>query len=212
VAESEGHKEEMLKLIMEQNAQIKEMEAELDKMVKEKEQNMQMVVIPLEAVPLTGISTTTAVTTEFPSAIPMKVPNASNKLVKSMEDMSVQGEEIGKLREEVKSLQDLKSMFQSSYNTKINKSQRLSQEIQKLQNETIMAKTLSEAKENIWMDINNSMAEIWPFIQMIFEQHALVQTARTTIEKIREDLGERPTEATEFIRFLNSKTKQELEA
>lgn len=36
MAESEGHKEEMLKLIMEQNAYIKEMDVEMDKFVKEK--------------------------------------------------------------------------------------------------------------------------------------------------------------------------------
>jgi hypothetical protein len=53
--------------------------------------------------------------------------------------------------------------------------------------------------------------EIWPFIQIIFEQHELVQKAREAIGKIREELGERPTEATELIRFLNSKNKQELE-
>jgi hypothetical protein len=58
VVETEGHKEEMLKLIMEQNAQIREMEAEMDKLIKEKEQNVQMAMIPLEAVPLTGIRTT----------------------------------------------------------------------------------------------------------------------------------------------------------
>jgi hypothetical protein len=74
-----------------------------------------MDVIPLDAVPHTGVSTTTAATTaDIPSAIPMKVPDASEKLVKSMEDMSLQGKEIKKLQEEVKSLQDLKSMFQSS--------------------------------------------------------------------------------------------------
>jgi hypothetical protein len=38
MAETEGEKEEMLKLIMEQNAQIKEMEVELERLVKEKEQ------------------------------------------------------------------------------------------------------------------------------------------------------------------------------
>jgi hypothetical protein len=38
MAETEGEKEEMLKLIMEHNAQIKEMEAELERLVKEKEQ------------------------------------------------------------------------------------------------------------------------------------------------------------------------------
>jgi len=38
--------------------------------------------IPLEAVPLTGVSTTTNVTIDIPLAIPMKVPDASEKLVK----------------------------------------------------------------------------------------------------------------------------------
>jgi len=56
----------------------------------------------------------------------MKVPYASKKLVKSMEDMSLQGEEIRNLQEEVKILEDLNSMFQSKYNTKMHKSQRLS--------------------------------------------------------------------------------------
>jgi hypothetical protein len=58
VVETESHKEEMLKLIMEQNAQIREMEAEMDKMIKEKEKNVQLAMIPLDAVPLTGIKTT----------------------------------------------------------------------------------------------------------------------------------------------------------
>jgi hypothetical protein len=101
-------------------------------------------------------------------------------------------------------------MFQSSYHVEMHKSQRLSQKLQKLQKETFMAKTLSKAKENIWMDINKSMAEIWPFIQIVFEQHELVQKDREAIGKIREELGEKPTKATELIRFLISKTKQEL--
>jgi hypothetical protein len=52
VVETEGHKEEMLKLIMEQNAQIREMEEKMDKVIKEKEWNGNMSMIPLEAVPL----------------------------------------------------------------------------------------------------------------------------------------------------------------
>ena len=75
-----------------------------------------------------------------------------------------------------------------------------------------MVKTLSEAKENIWMDINKSMVEIWPVIQIIFEQHEIVQKSIEAIEKIREELGEIPTEATKLIRFLNYKNKQDLEA
>ena len=38
ISEKEGEKDEMLKLLMEQNAQLKEMEAEMEKLLKEKEQ------------------------------------------------------------------------------------------------------------------------------------------------------------------------------
>ena len=65
------------------------------------------------------------------------------------------------MQEEVKNLQKMKSMFQSSYNKEMHKSQRLTQEIQKLQKETVMARTLSEANENIWMDISKLMIDIW---------------------------------------------------
>jgi hypothetical protein len=104
------------------------MEAEMDKLIKEKEQSVHMSIIPLEAVPLTGVRTAKASTiVEFPSTILVKVPYASEKLVKSMEDMSLQGQEIRKFQEEVKNLQDLKSMFQTSYHAKMHKSQTLSQ-------------------------------------------------------------------------------------
>jgi hypothetical protein len=145
MAETEGHKEEMLKLIMEQNAQIKEMEVELEKLVKEKEKNVPMEVIPLNAIPLIGISTTTTTTTtttEIPATIPLTTIDASEKYEKSMEDMTLQGEEIKRLQEEINNLHKLKSTFQSSYNTEMCKSHRLKQELQKLQKETVMANTL----------------------------------------------------------------------
>jgi hypothetical protein len=64
----------------------------MDKMIKEKEQNVKMDMIPLEAFPLIGIRTTEASTsTEIPSEIPIQVSYASKKKLKSMEDMSIQG-------------------------------------------------------------------------------------------------------------------------
>jgi DNA-binding transcriptional MerR regulator len=60
IVETKGEKYEMLKLIMEQNAQLKDMEAELEKLVREKEQSKPMEFIPLSIVPLTGVSTTSA--------------------------------------------------------------------------------------------------------------------------------------------------------
>jgi hypothetical protein len=50
-----------------------------------------------------------------------------------------------------------------------------------------MAKTLAQAKENIWVDISKSMSEIWPSIHIIFEQHELVHKARGAIEIIKEE-------------------------
>ena len=72
-------------------------------------------------------------------------------------------------------------------------------------------KTLAEAKENIWTDISNSINEIWPMVKIMFEQHHLVLKSREAIDKIRKKLDEMPSAANEIIKFLNSKTKEELE-
>jgi hypothetical protein len=42
-----------------------------------------------------------------------------------MENMTLQGEEIRKLHEEIQNLQKLKSTFQTIYNTEMHKSERL---------------------------------------------------------------------------------------
>jgi DNA-binding transcriptional MerR regulator len=94
IAETEGQKEEMLKLIMEQNAQIKEMEAELERLVKEKEQTVPMEFIPLSVVLLIGVSIVTSSTTttsERPSTTPVIVLKTSENLIKLMDMMTIQG-------------------------------------------------------------------------------------------------------------------------
>jgi len=63
-----------------------------------------MAIIPMNEVPLTRVNTTTTTTTKIPSAIPVKVPDATEKLVKLMEDMTMQGEEIKRLQEEIENL------------------------------------------------------------------------------------------------------------
>jgi hypothetical protein len=44
----------------------------------------------------------------------------------------------------------------------------------------------------------------------MFEQHELVLRSRQAIDKIRGELGEIPTKDNEIIKFMNSKTKEEL--
>jgi murein L,D-transpeptidase YcbB/YkuD len=69
IAEKEGEKNEMLKLLMEQNAQLKEMKAEMEKLLKDKEQLNPMEVIPLSAILISGVST--ASVTAVPSMTPL---------------------------------------------------------------------------------------------------------------------------------------------
>jgi len=56
VGQLEKEKEDMFKIFIEQNGQIKEMDTEIEKLLKEKEQSTQLVVIPLKVVPIIGTS------------------------------------------------------------------------------------------------------------------------------------------------------------
>jgi hypothetical protein len=66
------------------------MEDELEKLVKEKEQTVAMKIIPLDAFPLIGINTTTTTTiVEIPATTSVIATDASEKLEKSMEYMTL---------------------------------------------------------------------------------------------------------------------------
>jgi DNA gyrase/topoisomerase IV subunit A len=168
-------------LIMEQNAQLKEMEAELERLLKEKEQSKPMEVIPLSAVPLTGVSTTSTV--EIPSATPLTALEKTVELEKSMEEMNLQETEISRLKKEVENLQELKSSYQTSYSKEKQTSDKLKQELQQLQKQTVAGKTLVEVKENVWMDITKSINEIWPMVQIMFEQNDWCKEASRRLRK-----------------------------
>jgi hypothetical protein len=102
IVEKEGEKDEMCKLLLEQNAQLKEMEVEMEKIVKEKEQLKPMEVIPLSAIPILRVSTTSV--TEVPSATPFTPLEKTADLAKSMEKMNLQETEINRLKNEIENL------------------------------------------------------------------------------------------------------------
>jgi chromosome segregation ATPase len=209
IAEKEGEKDEMLKLLMEKNAQLKEMEAEMERLLKEKEKEKTMEGIPLSAIPIAGLSTT-AVTT-VPSAASVPLPEGTTDLAKSMERMNLQESEISRLKKEVENLQELKTSFQTSLSKEKQVNEQIRKELQQLQKQTMAGKTLAEVKEIVWKDISKSINEIWPMVQIMFEQNELLERSKQAVEKIRMELGDMPAQANEIIRFLNSKTREELE-
>jgi hypothetical protein len=158
IAEKEGEKDEMLKLLMEQNAQLKEMKAEMEKLLKEKEQMKSMEAIPLTAIPISG--TGTAAVTTIPSATPVTPQEGTVDLAKSMEKMNLQETEISRLKKEVENLQELKTFFQTSLSKEKQVTEQLRKELQQLQKETVAGKTLAEVKDNVWTEITKSINEI----------------------------------------------------
>jgi hypothetical protein len=211
IAEREGEKDEMLRLLMEQSAQLREMEAEMEKLLKEKEQTKTVEGITLSAIPIAGLSTATTTMTTVPSATAKQVPEGTIHLAKSMERMNLQESEISRLKKELENIQELKTSFQTSLSKEKQANEQIRKELQQLQKQTLAGKTLAEVKELVWTDISKSINEIWPMVQIMFEQNELLERSKQAVEKIRTELGNMPVQANDIIRFLNSKTREELE-
>jgi hypothetical protein len=109
IAVREGEKDEMLRLLMEQSAQLREMEAEMEKLLKEKEKTKIVEGVTLSAIPIVGLNTATV--TSVPSATIEQVPEGTTDLAKSMERMNLQESEISRLKKELDNLQELKTSF-----------------------------------------------------------------------------------------------------
>jgi hypothetical protein len=111
------------------------MEAELEKLLKEKEQSTPMEFITLSVVSIEEVNTTsvpTTTTAQIPSAAPLTALGKTVDLAKSMEEMTLQGTKINRLKMEIENLQELKSSFQTRYNVERQAIEKLKQEIQQL--------------------------------------------------------------------------------
>ena len=80
-----------------------------------------------------------------------------------------------------------------------------------MEKELTLRDPLGQDKEQLWANIIDSVNDIWPSIQVIFEQNDLVKEATESIQSVKAELGEMLEEATRIIHFLNSKKKYELQ-
>lgn len=90
------------------------------------------------------------------------------------------------------------------------KSQRMGEKRKILEKDLTLQKPLGHTKEILWANIIDSINDICPSIQVIFEQIELVKIATESIQKVREELGDKPEDANQLIHFLHSKNKYEL--
>ena len=125
--------------------------------------------------------------------------------------MSIQTTEIDKLKEQVKGLEDTKKLVEVMYQEEAQKANRLTERIHKLEKELSLKEPLAQEKQPLCANIIKLVNDIWPSIHVIFEHKDLIKEVGNVIQKFKEELGKKPEEATEIIKFLNSKNKQELE-
>lgn len=83
IEEIESQKDDMVKVIVEQSLQIKQMEAEMEKMVQEKEKAAWMESTTIEALPLIAHPITT------PSSAATGAGSNTEQLARSMESMNL---------------------------------------------------------------------------------------------------------------------------
>jgi len=83
--------------------------------------------------------------------------------------LSLQRQENEKPQQEFKYMEAQKIKNDTLYVEEMQKTHKLTGKIEELENESLMAQTLAQAKENIWADISQAITEVWPSIQIIFE-------------------------------------------
>jgi len=63
----------------------------------------------------------------------------------------------------------------------------------------------------LWANIIDSVNDIWPSIQVIFEQTELVKIATEVIQEVKEELGDKLEDENRLVHFLNKKNRYELQ-
>ena len=83
--------------------------------------------------------------------------------------------------------------------------------VKALEKDLTLEKPLKEIKEILWDNIIQSIEDVWPSIQIMYEKNDLIKLALEEILKAREELGNMPEEANELIHFFNTKNIYQLE-
>lgn len=217
----------MMNLILQLTAQTKEMENEMDNLVQEKKDRATEVlvtVIPVVTIvvpstlaeslaPIVPMATTLPVTSsttstmESSTTIAQHIDEAS-KLVKAMQDMSIQTKNINRLKEQLKILEYENKLAKIMHKNEEQRENKLNKQLKMLEKYLTLKEPMAQAKKQLWANIIEVVNDIWPSIQVIYEQKDLVKSAREAIQKIKEELGKKPEEALQIIKFINSKKRQ----
>jgi len=209
IEETETQKFDMIKLIMEQNLQLKQLEEQMEKLVKEKEEAVKRASIPMDVVPLTTVSITIFSTSGITTTI--GTIEGVEHLAEDFHNISIQTKEIKKLQNQLKTLQHMKAVEDSSHAAELQRARGQIEVLQKEVKDPYLGNTLGLVKDIIWEEIIESIKDIWPYSRIFFYQKDLLEKSQEPIETISNQLEDMREISTDIVMFLNSQDNYELQ-
>ena len=126
---------------------------------------------------------------------------STEELIKSMEELKLQVIELQKTKVQFITLEQKYDLSKMSVAEKTREINRLEKLVRALERDLTLEKPLGEIKEILWTNIIQSIKEVWPSIQIMYEQNYLIKLAPEEILNAREELGNMPEEAMNLNTF-----------
>ena len=105
--------------------------------------------------------------------------------------MSLQTNEINRLKKVIENLEDTKKLSQINAKTHEQRASRLNVELKDLQKYLTLKEPISYVKNQLWSKIIEAINDVWPSIQVIYEQRDLLKEAQAEIQKTKDELGDK---------------------
>ena len=124
-----------------------------------------------------------------------------------MEDMSLKNKEIINLKGTIRNLEtsNRDALITSKGHEK--RANRLQEQVKILHQHVNLSEQVSYIKNYLWNNIIQGIHLQWPSIQIIYEQKDLLKAAQIEIQKTKEELADKPSQALKLITFLNRKNR-----
>ena len=116
-----------------------------------------------------------------------------------MNDLKLQVTELQHTKLQLINLEQRYDISKMSVADKSRVIKRLEKLVKALEKDLTLEKPLREINKIIWDNIIQTIKDIWPSIQIMYEQNDLVKAALDEVENTRAELGNRPEEANKLI-------------
>lgn len=127
-----------------------------------------MDIIPLVAIMITRAYTSATTSTKGTT-------EGAEELAQAVQNMSIKTGEIKKLNDELRELQHMKSIGDSSHATELNRVKGQVELLWRELKESFIGNKLGLEKEILWEEITESVKDIWPYVKIVFDQKDLVE-------------------------------------